>query len=211
MALRAVLIDLDETLYEPGDSLIRTVDRRITAFIAMHTGIAWERADRMRTELWRDFGTTARGLNRLFDVNERDLNRFAVDSVEPELHIRPDPGLAQSLRRISVPRYLFTNATRRYAQLVLATLGVRDEVAGIFDIEFSLFNPKPSPIFYRRVVEVLGVPPNEIALVDDNPRNFGPALELGMRCVCVGPGQAPAGVLRVPTFAEVPHGLDASW
>ncbi|MBM3472626.1 MAG: HAD-IA family hydrolase [Armatimonadetes bacterium] len=211
MPLRAVLLDLDETLYEPGDSLICTVDRRITAFIAIHTGIPWERADRLRRELWCEFGTTARGLNRLFDVNERDLNRFAVDSVEPELHVTPDPGLAESLRRIRVPCYLFTNATRRYAERVLVTLGVRDLVRGIFDIEFSLFNPKPSPIFYRRVVEALSLPPAEIALVDDNPRNFAPAMALGMRCICVGPGQAPAGVTRVPTFADVPQALGASW
>jgi putative hydrolase of the HAD superfamily len=207
MSLRAVLIDLDETLYEPGDSLIRTVDTRITAFIAIHTGLPWERADRLRQELWREFGTTARGLNRLFDVNERDLNRFAVDSVEPKLHVTADPGLAESLRRIAVPCYVFTNATRRYAERVLATLGVREQIEGVFDIEFSLFNPKPSPIFYRRVVEALGVPPHEIALVDDNPRNFAPALALGMGCICVGPQEAPPGVVCVPTFSEVPEAL----
>ena len=207
MPLRAVLIDLDETLYEPGDTLIRTVDRRITAFIAIHTGLPWDRADGLRQELWTEFGTTARGLSRLFDVSERDLNRFAVDSVEPKLHLQPDPGLAASLRRIAVPRYLFTNATRRYAERVLAALEVRDRIDGIFDIGFSLFNPKPSPVFFRRVIEALGLPPHEVALVDDNPRNFAPALDLGMACVCVGPREAPPGVVRVPAFADVPPAL----
>jgi len=207
MSLRAVLIDLDETLYEPGDALIRTVDRRITAFIAIHTGLPWDRADRLRSQLWREFGTTARGLNRLYDVNERDLNRFAVDSVEPGLHLAPDPQLAESLRLIPVPRYVFTNATRRYAERVLAALDVREQIDGIFDIAFSLFNPKPSPIFYGRVVGVLGVSPDEVALVDDNPRNFVPALDLGMRCVCVGPCEVPPGVVCVSTFADVPPAL----
>ncbi|MBM3498935.1 MAG: pyrimidine 5'-nucleotidase, partial [Armatimonadetes bacterium] len=152
MPLRAVLVDLDETLYAPGAALIRTVDARITAFIAIRTGLSWPRADELRRALWWEYGTTARGLNRLFDISERDLNRFAVDSVDPRPHVRPDPALAGHLARIPAPCHLFTNATRRYAERVLAVLGVRECLERIFDIEFSLFNPKPAPIFYRRAV-----------------------------------------------------------
>ncbi len=204
MALRAVLIDLDETLYAPGDALIRVVDRRITAFIALRTGLPWERADELRRVLWCEFGTTARGLNRLFDISERDLNRFAVDSVEPELHVTRDPALAGHLARIPVPCYLFTNATRRYAERVLQALGVAEHLERIFDIEFSLFNPKPAPLFYRRVVQAAGVSPGEMALVEDSPRNLAPALEMGMWCVYVGEGEAPDGALHARCFAAVP-------
>jgi putative hydrolase of the HAD superfamily len=207
MALRAVLIDLDETLYAPGDALIRTVDTRITAFIAIHTGLSWERADELRRVLWQEHGTTARGLNCLFDVSPRDLNRFAVDSVDPARHVKPDPALGEHLRRIPVPCYLFTNATRRYAERVLAVLGVRDRFSGIFDIEFSLFSPKPAPLFYRRVVEAVGLAPEELALVDDNARNLVPAQAMGMRCVYVGTREAPAGVAHARSFADVPEAL----
>jgi putative hydrolase of the HAD superfamily len=205
MPLRAVLIDLDETLYAPGDALIRTVDRRITAFIGLRTGLPWTRADELRRVLWHQFGTTARGLNFLFDISERDLNRFAVDSVEPELHVSPDPALAGHLARIAAPCHLFTNATRRYAERVLAVLGVSERFERIFDIAFSLFNPKPAPLFYRRVVEALDVPPGSLALVDDNPRNLAPALEMGTFCVYLGPGEPPAGAVRARTFGEVPE------
>jgi putative hydrolase of the HAD superfamily len=207
MALRAILLDLDETLYAPGDALIRTVDARITAYIALQTGLSWERSDDLRRDLWRQFGTTARGLNQLFDLNERDLYGFAVDSVDPDLHIERDPALAVHLARMPAPCYVFTNATRRYAERVLAALGVSEHIQGIFDIEFSLFNPKPAPVFYQRVVAALGVPPAAIALVDDNAGNFGPALDMGMRCVCVGRREAPAGVVCVSRFADVPEAL----
>jgi putative hydrolase of the HAD superfamily len=207
MTLRAVLLDLDETLYAPGDALIRTVDARITAYIALHTGLSWERSDDLRRDLWQQFGTTARGLNQLFDLSERDLYRFAVDSVDPELHIARDAALAAHLRRMPAPCHVFTNATRRYAERVLAALGVSEQIQGIFDIEFSLFNPKPAPVFYRRVVAALGVPPGAVALVDDNPGNFAPALAMGMRCVCVGRREAPPGVICVPGFGNVPEAL----
>ena len=209
MPLRAVLVDLDETLYAPGDALIRTVDARITAFIAIRTGLSWERADEMRRALWLEYGTTARGLNRLFDVSERDLNRFAVDSVDPREHVRPDPALSKHLARIPAPCHLFTNATRRYAERVLAVLGVRGHFPRIFDIEFSLFNPKPAPIFYRRVVEALGLPPSDLALVEDSPRNLLPALQMGMRGVYLGPRDAPPGAVHARSFAEVPDLLGA--
>jgi len=208
MAIEAVLVDLDETLYQAGDAIIRTVDRRITAFIAQHTGMPWRSADRLRVELWAEFGTTARGLNYLFDISERDVNRFAVDAVDPTRHVKPDPALAHHLGRIPTPLYVFTNATRRYAERVLETLGVRRHFRRIFAIEFSLYNPKPSPIYYERVARELALPPQCIALVDDTPPNLEPGLAMGMRCVCVGDrGSVAPGVTRVPSFAAVPDAL----
>jgi putative hydrolase of the HAD superfamily len=116
--------------------------------------------------------------------------------------------LADHLRRIPVPRYVFTNATRRYAGRVLETLGVSHLFSSIFDIEFSLLNPKPSPVYYERVVRALGLPPDRIGLVDDSPRNLPPGLAMGMRCVCVGDrGETPPGAMRVASFAEVPDAL----
>lgn len=202
MALTAVLLDLDETLYPPGEALIRTIDARITAFIVMQTGLPWKRADRLRVELWRVFGTTARGLNRLLDVSERDLNRFAVNAVDPASYLQVDPSLAHHLKSIGLPCHLFTNAPLQYAQRVLLALGVRDCIGEIFGIEFSLFNPKPSPIAYRRVVAALGLAPQEVVFVDDNPRNLIPALDMGMCCVCVGNDAVPAGAIQVANLAE---------
>jgi len=203
--MRAILVDLDETLYAPGDGLIRTVDSRITAFIAGHCGLPWDRADRLRVELWREHGTTARGLNLLYDIPQREVYRYAVDAVDPAEHVAADPQLAQALSRLSAPCYIFTNATRAYAARVLEALGVGDNFAGIFDIEFADYHPKPSRLFYERVVGALGLPPDRLAFVEDNAGNFGPALRLGMSCVQVGGrGCPPEGVVCVGGFQEVP-------
>jgi putative hydrolase of the HAD superfamily len=205
--MRAVLVDLDETLYEPGGALIRSVDLRITAFIAIQTGLAWERADTLRKDLWRRFGTTARGLNFRYDLDERLLNRFAVDSVDPSVHVCADPDLGRALSRIALPCYVFTNAPLRYTQRVLAALGVAERFRGIFSIEFSDYQPKPSPHFYRKVVAALGVAAADLVLVEDNPRNLAPALRMGMAGIYVGRDRAPEGALTVASIHEVPEAI----
>lgn len=207
--MRAVLVDLDETLYEPGGALIRSVDLRITAFIAMQTGLPWARADELRRDLWRDFGTTARGLSFRYDLDPRLLNRFAVDSVDPSAYVSRDPALDQALARIGLPCYVFTNATRRYAERVLAALGVAERFGGIFSIEFSDYHPKPATHFYRKVVDELGLAPSDIVLVEDNARNLEPAIRMGMVCVYLGGEQPPAGALAAQGFTRVPDVLDA--
>ncbi len=208
--MQAVLVDLDETLYAPGDALIQTVDRRITAFIAWRVGLPWDRADLMRRDLWIEFGTTARGLNRLFDIDPREVYRFAVDAVDPSLHLVLDQTVGEALRRISAPRYVFTNASRGYAERVLETLGIASCFDGIFSIESCFYNPKPTPICYRRILSTLGLDGERVAFLDDNPNNFAPALALGMTCVQVGErGGAPEGVSRVARFQDVPDVLSS--
>ena len=209
--MQAVLIDLDETLYALGDALIQTVDRRITEFIVRHTGMPWERADWMRRDLWIRYGTTARGLNRLYDIDQREVYRFAVDSVDPSAHVSPDPLISEALSRIGAPCYVFTNASEEYTRRVLDVLGVAESFAGVFSIEFSFYNPKPSPIYYERIVAALGVPSGEIAFIDDNPGNFAPALDMGMHCIQVGGrGCPPDGVVCVERFQDVPAVLSSS-
>ncbi len=200
--MRAVLIDLDETLYEPGGALIRSVDLRITALTAIQTGLSWPRADELRRDLWREFGTTARGLNFRFDLDEGELYRFAVDAVDPAVHISADPALDEALSRVPAPCYVFTNATLRYTERVLDALGIGHRFAGIFSIEFARYHPKPAPLFYRKVLEALRLPAEEVVLVDDNARNLAPALAMGMPGVYVGRGASPAGVVKMASVRE---------
>jgi FMN phosphatase YigB (HAD superfamily) len=64
----------------------------------------------------------------------------------------------------------------------------------------SLGIEKPSPLFFQRIIEVVGVAPDEIAYVGDRLDNdIEPALEAGMRAVFVRRG--PWGVIH----ATWPH------
>jgi putative hydrolase of the HAD superfamily len=50
------------------------------------------------------------------------------------------------------------------------------------------YESKPQAAAYRRICEILDVPPNQCLLVEDNVRNLAPAKVLGMTTVLVGDG-----------------------
>lgn len=184
--LRAILFDLDNTLYHPGCGLQEAGDRRFNRWIAENLGMSPAQADALRVRTWRQYGATARGLQAEFGVDPREVYEYAVNGLAPDRHLQPWPELGEMLARLPVARYVFTNATRVYADKVLGSLGVREQFNGIFDIEDSGWLPKPDPGIYRSVVSRLGFAPPQIALVEDNPANLVPARELGMLGVLVG-------------------------
>ena len=111
---------------------------------------------------------------------------------------------AEVIQEMGVSQPILTMTSVDLVRGVLDALGVRGRFRDIFDIAFGLYHPKPSPLFYRRVVAHLALPPEQVAFVDDNPRNLPPALELEMHCIYLGEGEAPVGAAHARTFAEVP-------
>lgn len=184
--LQAILVDLDNTLYPPECGLLAAGDERITAFIQARLGLPREEADEVRRRLWREHGTTARGLAVEFGIPEAEMCREALESLDPQGIIAPDPELGRMLREIGVPVYLFTNSTRGYATRVLDALGVRETFAGIFDLEFLEWEGKPEEGAFRKVLEALEMEPQGVALADDHAPNLAVAWTLGMVTVAVG-------------------------
>ncbi len=199
--LQAILVDLDNTLYPPECGLLAAGDERITAFIQERLGLPWDEADEVRRRLWREYGTTARGLALEFGIPEAEMCREALESLDPRGIIAPAPELAQMLRETGVPVYLFTNSTHGYATRVLDALGVQEAFAGIFDLEFLEWEGKPSEGAFRKVLEALGIEPQAVALADDHAPNLAVARELGMVTVAVGV-QCPAD-FRVREIGEL--------
>ena len=183
--LRALLLDLDNTLYPPRAGLLAEADRRITEFIHRRLGLPWDQADRLRVDLWRRYGTTARGLAEEYGIPEDELAREALAAVEAEKYVAPDPALTAALQQIPIPLYVFTNAPRAYTLRALQALGIQHLFTDIFDIEFLGWHGKPSEAAFRKVLRVLALPPNLVALADDNPDNLAQAHRLGMVTVAV--------------------------
>lgn len=184
--VRAVLIDLDNTLYPPECGLLAAGDARITRFIQGRLGLTWAEADELRRRLWREYGTTARGLAVEYGIAEVEMCREALESMEPAEFLRPDPSLCEALSQIPVPLYLFTNSTRRYAEKIMEALGVADLFARIFDIEFMRWEGKPNSQAFARVLGALELPARAVVLVDDHPANLAAAQAIGMWAVAVG-------------------------
>ncbi len=202
--LKALLIDLDNTLYPPRAGLLAEADRRITQFIVRRLGMPWDEADRLRLELWRRYGTTARGLAVEYGIPEDELARDALADVDAERYVQADPELAAALQEIGLPLYVFTNAPRAYAQRALEALGVKHLFVDVFDIEFLGWEGKPSESAFRKVLRVLALPPEVVGLADDNPDNLRRAKELGMVAIAVHTdGDADVVVADIRDIARV--------
>ena len=178
--LKALLIDLDETLYRPQTGMLSAGDRAITAFIAARLGIGLQSADAIRVDLWRRYGTTAAGLEREHGIAQAECFAETIETVNPADYISPEPELAQMLEQLPLRLCLFTNSTQGYSERVLQALGIREQFTAIYDIASRDWRPKPEQQAYDAVMTALGLPPAEVGFVEDHVANILPARELGM-------------------------------
>lgn len=178
--LKALIFDLDETLYRPDTGMLPAGDRLITDYLCRLRGLAWQQADRMRVQLTEQYGTTAAGVEAQFGIPQARFYADTVERVDPTAHLQPDPVLRQMLAAIPMPLYILTNATAPYTEAVLAALDLADPFDAVFTVESSGWRPKPAPEAYLAALQHLKLSAETVGMIEDNPANLVPAHELGM-------------------------------
>ena len=209
--MKALLFDLDNTLYPPEKDLFSLIDVRINRYMEEIICIAPTEVDGLRRRYWRDYGATLQGLIRHFDVDAEDYLDYVHD-VDVAGRLVPDPELKAALCRLPIARYIFTNGSRGHAERVLTALGVEGTFEEIFDIRIANYQPKPNPDPYHSVLRHLGLQAQNCVMVEDSCDNLATAKRLGMTTVLVGeqPIQDPAVDHQV-TSASLAAQLVASW
>lgn len=206
--IQAILFDLDNTLYDASAGLQRVVDERITQWIMDNLGLPFAEADDLRVRTWRQYGTTAKGLEAEYGLPPKPLYDWAVSQVEPAGYLEPSPELSGMLDRFAAELHVFTNATEVYARKVLQTLGISRHFQRVFDIEYNGWQCKPQEAIYEHIVQTLALPPEQIALVEDNPRNLEPAIKLGMLTVLLDNDEGDVNAdLRIETILQLADSL----
>jgi 2,3,4,5-tetrahydropyridine-2-carboxylate N-succinyltransferase len=159
------LFDLDDTLYPPECELMALVNERMTAFVARQTGLPWDEARALQKRYYREHGTTLAGLMAFHRVDPAafiaEVQDVAMDTVAP------DPALRAALSRLPGRRLVFTNAGSRYAEKVLARLGLADLFEDVFHIEAADYIPKPQPACFARMLARHAVAPAGAAFFED--------------------------------------------
>jgi len=191
--MKAVLFDLDNTLYPPERDLFSLIDVRINRYMEEVVGIDAAEVDGLRRRYWRDYGATLQGLVRHYAVDPEDYLHYVHD-VDVAGRLRPDPVLRDTLAALPLPRYVFTNGSSDHAERVLAALGIEDVFAGIFDIRIAGYRPKPNRDPYEEVLQSLGLSAGQCIMVEDSLANLQTAKALGMATVLVGEGPSAAHV-----------------
>jgi putative hydrolase of the HAD superfamily len=188
MALRFLLLDVDNTLYARSCGIVERIDRLIDAYVMERLGTAPAAVGALRAELRREHGTTLRGLMHRHAIDPDDYLRF-VHAVELADVLGTDGALVAMLARIALPKVAVTNASSSHARAVLGHLGVEDHFLRVYALEQMAYVPKPAPEAFRCVLADLPAAAAECVLVEDSGPNLTSAHRLGMRTVHVHDGQ----------------------
>jgi putative hydrolase of the HAD superfamily len=186
MAIRAIVFDLDNTLYPAASGVMQHIDRRIGEYVQQRLGISTEEALKIRRTYCETFGTTLRGLlHHYTDIETEDYLRFVHD-VEIEVLLRFDAALDAALTALPVRKVIFTNSPREHAERVLQALELMHHFERIFDLRYFNLVGKPDPASYQHVLEYLGIPGTDVLMLEDSAFNLPPAKALGMTTILIG-------------------------
>ena len=205
--MKAILFDLDNTLYAAECGLFGLIDVRINRFMTDRAGIDAADVNRLRVRYWRDYGVTLQGLIRHHGVDPEDYLSYVHD-VDVRSRVKPDPELRRMLRAMPHTKVVFTNGSRCHVDRVLAALEIDGLFDAIFDIRVADYQPKPQPEPYHKVMQQLGLVPQDCLMVEDSLDNLRTAKQLGMTTLLVGPSIEDAHIdHRVDRVAQVAEAL----
>lgn len=199
-----LIFDLDDTLYPLSIGLARACRSNIEAFMVEKLGIDAAIVPSMCLRLYKAHGTTMAGLwaeGYYFDHD--DFHRY-VHGRLPYHVVRPDPVLRNLLQSMPQPKYIFTNADKVHADVVLKLLGVEDLFKGI--LCFETFNShvaiakasggkldptvpivcKPLVACMQEALQLMQINPAKALYFDDSARNIFGGKEVGLHTVLVG-------------------------
>ncbi|WP_170765519.1 pyrimidine 5'-nucleotidase [Ruegeria lacuscaerulensis] len=179
------VFDLDNTLYPPHMRLFDQIEVLMTDYVVQAIGVDRAEADRLRSQYWRQYGTTLAGLMAEHDLDP-DPYLHAVHQVDMS-HMDPDAELADHIRSLPGRRIVYTNGSAPYAERVLEARGLNGLFDAIYGVEHAGYRPKPEKVAFQAIFAQDGIDTAKAAMFEDDPRNLTAPHEMGMRTVHVAP------------------------
>jgi pyrimidine 5'-nucleotidase len=212
MNLSTIFFDLDSTLYPESNGLWQAIRERIDLYMHERMGLPFEQIPTIRHEYFQHYGTTLRGLEAHYGVDQHEYLNFVHDLPLAD-YLEPDLKLRQMLLSIPRRRWILTNSDIDHVTRVLNILAISDCFEGTVDI-FSL-NPycKPQREAFQRALEIVGVADaKECAFLDDSPSNLLTASELGFYTILVGTdGDSHPADLSLKNLLDLPKYAPILW
>ncbi len=189
MPITTLIFDLDNTLYPASAGVWELICQRIDLFMTQKLQYKLAEVCEARDKLYREYGTTLRGLQTLHQINPEDYLKF-VHEVPIQNYIQPDPVLKRILKQLPHRKVIFTNSDRWHSQRVLEQLGIRDEINEIVDILDVLPYCKPMDAAYHKALEKLNISnPADCMMFEDSQNNLKTAKQIGMKTVYINEHQ----------------------
>ena len=206
-SVEILLIDLDDTVYPSSLNLWPLYTVRIQSYIKDVLHIPADQALPLQERLFREFGTTLRGLQHEYDIDMHDYLAWVHD-VDLTNHLHPDLELRQALLSIPQPKWIYTNASVAHAENVLKQMNLRDLFEDpIIDVVATAPYCKPQMESYQIALASVGNPkPESCLFLDDRKENLDTAKALGIQTLQVKP-KPDGGHPAISKLAELPDFL----
>jgi pyrimidine 5'-nucleotidase len=212
MSFTTLFFDLDDTLYDSSSGLWDAIRERMSLYMSERVGLPASQVPALRKYYYENYGTTLRGLQKHYHVDENDYLAFVHD-LPLEKYLQPKPELRSLLLSLPQRRWIFTNADVNHARRVLSILGVGDCFAGIVDVRAIDFACKPELEAYHKALSLSGEhDPRNCVIFDDSPANLVPAQGLGFTTVLVNSnGGSSQSDYTVSSLLELPKVMPRLW
>ena len=175
------IFDLDNTLYPEDTNLFARVSKRMTLFIQKEFNLKEELARDLQRKMFKQYGTTMRGLMTEYDMDPEVFLHFVHDIDVSDMQV--DMELKDLLGKLPGRRFIYTNGSVAHAKNITSQLGIENLFENVFDIVASNFLPKPAPQPYDDMVIKFSADPRRSVMIEDMAKNLRPAADLGMTTV----------------------------
>lgn len=177
------VFDLDNTLYPASARLFDQIEVKMTSYVMSELGVAQDEADSLRSQYWREYGTT---LNGLMQVHQIDPAPYldAVHDIDLS-GLAKTPELAEAISALPGRKIVYTNGSRGHADNVMAARGLTGVFDARYGIEDAAYKPKPEQAAFEAIFALDGVTAAGAAMVEDDLRNLAAPRAMGMRTLWV--------------------------
>jgi putative hydrolase of the HAD superfamily len=211
MPFTTVFFDLDDTLYPASSGVWKIIKERMNVYMHERLGIDREAIPALREKLFREYGTTLRGLQAHYPVNTDEYLAYVHDIPLHE-YLHPDPMLRAMLDSLPYRKLIFTNADAAHAQRTLAALGLENCFSAIVDIKAVSPYCKPMQAAFEIALGIAGEPDARCCvMLDDLPATIQAARKFGFYSILFGQEgthpDADATLTRLIDLPEVLKGL----
>ena len=185
--ITTLLIDLDDTVYPSSLNIWPLFTARIQSYLTDVLGVPENESEALQYRLFKQYGTTLRGLQVEREVNMHDYLDYVHD-VDLSEYMRPDPALSQALESLPQTKWIYTNASVAHAENVLGLMNLRDLFEGIVDVVATAPYCKPQAGSYEIALNLIGNPkPERCLFIDDRGDNLDTARAMGIHTLQVKP------------------------
>jgi len=177
--IKHILFDLDNTLYSIRHGLEDNVRRLIEEYLLSNLDLPHDECIRQWKEHRKNYGTTIEWLiceKKFTDIDE--YHHYVHPENEADT-LQPDPDLRNFLINLPYPCSILTNSPTFHADRIISKLGLEGIFRNIYDLHYIEFKSKPHAFAYQKVLNAIGLKPEEVIFVDDVARYVQGYIDIG--------------------------------